>query len=57
MIVQRLRTIWSRYSLGRQEDAHEFLIIFMEALVNANFQMLKPPREFIYKNQNKTAVF
>ena len=25
--------------------------------MNANFQMLKPPRDFIYKNQNKTAVF
>jgi len=37
MIVHRLRTIWPRYSLGRQEDAHEFLILFMEALVNANF--------------------
>jgi len=57
MIVHKLRIIWQRYSLGRQEDAHEFLIIFMEALVNSCFQMLKPPREFIYKNQNKTAVF
>lgn len=29
----------------------------MESLVNACFNMMKPPREFIYKNQNKTAVF
>jgi ubiquitin carboxyl-terminal hydrolase 36/42 len=33
------------------------MILFMESLVNACFQIAKPPREFIYKNQNKTSVF
>jgi len=57
MIVQRLRTIWQRYSLGRQEDSHEFLIIFLENLVNSCFSMSKIPRDFLYKNQNKTSIF
>ncbi|TNV81936.1 hypothetical protein FGO68_gene2032 [Halteria grandinella] len=57
MVVYKLKSIWSRYSVGRQEDAHEFLIIFVESLVNSCFQMAKPPREFLYKNQNKTSVF
>lgn len=56
-MVYKLKSIWSRYSVGRQEDAHEFLIIFLESLVNSCFSLAKPPREFIYKNQNKTSMF
>jgi len=33
------------------------MIIFLESLVNACFSAAKPPRELVYKNQNKTAVF
>ena len=56
-VVYKLKSIWQRYSLGRQEDAHEFLIIFLESLVNSCFQMARPTREFLYKHQDKTALF
>eukprot|EP00347_Sterkiella_histriomuscorum_P021044 403335477 len=56
LIVSRLKTIWNRYRVGQQEDAHEFLILFLESFINSCFQTARPPRDIIHKHQYKTPI-
>ena len=36
-IVNNLRKSWKQYRFGRQEDAHEFLIMLMDGILKASF--------------------
>ncbi|CDW72706.1 cysteine proteinase [Stylonychia lemnae] len=55
-ILTNLKKIWSRYRLGSQEDAHEFLLLFMESFINGCFNGAKPDRTMVYKNQFQTPI-
>ena len=55
-IVKSLPAIWSGYRIGQQRDAHEFLTIYLEAILNASFHE-KPSRIHVIKNQSKTPLF
>ena len=57
LIVNQLRQIWPSYRLGRQEDSHEFLIIFLESFINSCFKTAKPSKELVWKNQSKTPIY
>ena len=36
-IVNNLKQTWKQYKFGRQEDAHEFLVMFLQAILRASF--------------------
>lgn len=36
-IVMRLKKLWKQYRFGRQEDAHEFLVMFLQGLLRSSF--------------------
>ena len=55
-IVKSLPAIWSGYRIGQQRDAHEFLTIYLEAILNASFHE-KPSRVHVIKEQSKTPLF
>ena len=63
IILTKLHKIWSRYNVRKntQEDAHEFLIIFIESLIDACFRKadeLKSTRmPFMFKNQDQSSIF
>ena len=36
-IVNTLKKSWKQYRFGRQEDAHEFLVMFLQGVLKASF--------------------
>lgn len=36
-IVNTLKKSWKQYRFGRQEDAHEFLVMFLQGILRASF--------------------
>lgn len=48
-IVKSLPAVWRTYRFGQQKDAHEFLTIYLEALLNSSFHE-KPSRVHVIKN-------
>ena len=36
-IVNNLKKTWKQYRFGRQEDAHEFLVMFIQGILRASF--------------------
>lgn len=55
-IVRSLQQVWHGFRLGQQKDAHEFLTIYLEALLNSSFAE-KPSRVHVIKNQSQTPLF
>lgn len=55
-IVRSLQAIWHGFRLGQQKDAHEFLTIYLEAILNSSFSE-KPSRAHVIKNQSQTPLF
>ena len=55
-IVRSLPSIWRGYRVGQQKDSHEFLSIYLEALLNSSFEQ-KPSRSHVIKNQSQTPLF
>jgi ubiquitin carboxyl-terminal hydrolase 36/42 len=36
-LVVRLKKLWKQYRFGRQEDSHEFLVMFLQGILKASF--------------------
>jgi ubiquitin carboxyl-terminal hydrolase 36/42 len=36
-VVNNLKKSWKQYRIGRQEDAHEFLIMFLQGVLRSSF--------------------
>ena len=55
-IIEALTRIWHGYRIGQQRDAHEFLTIYLEAILNASFSEV-PSRAHVIKKQAFTPLF
>jgi len=55
-VVKSLPAVWHGYRIGQQRDAHEFLTIYLEAILNASFHE-KPSRAHVIRNQATTPLF
>lgn len=55
-ILRALPKIWHGFRIGQQRDAHEFLTIYLEAILNASFAET-PTRVHAIKNQAGTPLF
>lgn len=36
-LVVKLKKLWKFYRFGRQEDAHEFLVMYLQGILRASF--------------------
>ena len=55
-ILKALSRIWHDYRIGQQRDAHEFLTIYLEAILNASFSEV-PSRAHVINKQALTPLF
>ena len=57
LIEPFMAQIMPLYQLGRQEDAQEFLVGFIDHLIQACFKHPNPSQSFVIKNQAKTPIY